>query len=329
MPDNSRAAVDVAYSISAVDVSSRGRWVEAPALKVDGQTIVVNGSWIKIASLYDEDWIEEGLRDPQLCARLLKGQRGPLRADILRFSQMVPDITPRFDYAMELRSIAVAEVGNFKNWWEGLPQESRKNVRRSAKRGVTIEVRGFNAEVISGIAGVQNETPFRQGRKYPHYGKSLEQVERDHGSFLDRSDFICAFFENELIGFLKLVYRGKIAALLQLNSKVAHHDKRPSNALLAKAVELCEARGITHMTYGLFNYGSKGHSPLREFKERNGFSEMLVPNYFVPISPWGQVCVNMKLYRGIREILPKKMVEAALNMRAKWYTSRTTKAGVA
>jgi hypothetical protein len=329
MPNDGRAAMDVAFSISTVDVSSRGRWVEAPALKLDGQTVVANGDWIKIASLYDEDWIAEALRDPKLCVRLLKEKSGILKADILRFSQMVPDITPHFEYPMELRSIAVAEVGNFKSWWESLPQESRKNVRRSAKRGVTIQVKEFGAEVIAGIAGVQNETPYRQGRKYPHFGKSLEQVARDHGSFLDRSDFICAYCENEIVGFLKLVYRGNVAALLQLNSKVAHYDKRPANALLAKAVELCEARGVTHLTYGLFNYGGKGHSPLREFKERNGFSEMLVPNYYVPLSSWGNLCVKLKLYRGVRELLPKKMVETAFNLRAKWYTSRTNKAGVA
>ena len=83
------------------------------------------------------------------------------------------------------------------------------------------------------------------------------------------------------------------------------------------------------MTYGLFNYGSKGHSPLREFKERNGFGEMLVPYYYVPLSTWGQVCVNMKLYRGIREMLPKRIITTALNLRTRWYTFRTNKAGVA
>lgn len=329
MLDTSRVTMDVTFSASTVDISSRGRWVKKPALKLNGETIIVSGNWIKIASLYDEDWIEADLQDPKLCARFLKGNSAVLKADILRFSQMVPDTTPRFEYPMETRSIAVANVGNFKQWWESLPQESRKNVRRSAKRGVTIQVKSFDEKVISGIAGVQNETPIRQGRKYPHFGKSLDEVRRDHGAFLDRSDFICAYFENELIGFLKLVYRGKIASLLQLNSKVAHYDKRPSNALLAKAVELCEARGITHMTYGLFNYASKGYSPLREFKERNGFSEMLLPNYYVPLSAWGKVCVDRKLYRGIREFLPKRIVSTAFNLRTMWYSYRTTKAGVA
>lgn len=303
--------------------------MEVPALHRGDETVVVDGGAIRIASLYDEDWVERELQSPAAWVEALKTNRNTLKADILRFSQKVPDATPRFDYPMELRSIAVAEVGNFKKWWESLPQESRKNVRRSAKRGVTIEVKSFGDEVVAGIAAIQNETPIRQGRKYPHFGKSLDQVKRDHGSFLDRCDFICAYFEGEIVGFLKLVYRGNVAALLQLNSKVAHYDKRPSNALLAKAVELCEARGVSHLTYGLFNYASKGHSPLREFKERNGFFEMLLPNYYVPLSPWGQVCVNLKLYRGIREILPEKMVTTAFKLREKWYASNANKAGVA
>jgi len=66
MPNDGRAAMDVAFSISTVDVSSRGRWVEAPALKLDGQTVVANGDWIKIAYLYDEDWIAEAMHDPKL-----------------------------------------------------------------------------------------------------------------------------------------------------------------------------------------------------------------------------------------------------------------------
>ena len=89
-----------------------------------------------------------------------------MKADILGFSQSGSNVTPRFDFPMELRSIAVADVSNFKSWWEDLPQESRKNVRRSAKRGVTIQVKGFDQDVVAGIASVQNETPMRQGRKY-------------------------------------------------------------------------------------------------------------------------------------------------------------------
>jgi len=147
-------------------------------------------------------------------------------------------------------------------------------------------------------------------------------VKRDHSGFVDRSEFICAYYGEELIGFLKLVYRRGVASILQLNSKVAHYDKRPSNALLAKAVELCESRGVSHLTYGRFNYGKKSDSSLRDFKIRHGFHEILVPRFYVPLTTWGELCVRAKLYRGIMGILPSFVITTLVRARTSWYDVR-------
>ncbi len=307
-----------------LQVSVRGRWVETPALVVNGQTIVVKGERIRIASLHDEEWIEEELIDPELSAIKLRQATEIPRADILNFTQKVPSTDRRYNYPMQMRSDAVADVSDFKVWWESLPQETRKNVRRSQKRGVTIQVRQFDADVIRGIADIQNESAVRQGRPYPHYGKSFEQVKRDHGAFVDRSDFICAYFGEEFIGCLKLVYRGNIASILQCNSKIAHYDKRPSNALITKAAELCAAKGITHLTYGRFSYGNRGQAALRIFKERHGFTEMLVPSYYVPLTRWGAFCVKTRLYRNPIDFIPQRWLRVALDLRTKWYNSKTS-----
>ena len=303
-----------------IEISARGKWVEVPALRVNGQIIVVTGEWMKIASFHDEDWLEAELVDPDYCLKMLRDCTGAHAADILCFSQKVPETVARYKYPMENRSIAVADVASFKDWWERLPQVTRKNVRRSQKRGVVIKVRSFDADLIDGIRNIQNESPVRQGRLNYHFGKSFEQVKRDHGAFLDRSDFICAYFEEEFIGFLKLVYRGEVASILQLNSKEAHYDKRPSNALLAKAAEICESRGVRYLTYGLFNYGNKRDTSLQEFKKRHGFDEMLVPTYYIPLTVWGQLCVKTRLYRGPLGLLPNSVLRFALNVRAKWYS---------
>src|ERR1700761_1810977 len=113
-----------------IEISVLGKWVEAPALRVNDQTIIVRGKWIKMAALHNEDWIEDELLDPTGCAAMLKKNSAQIRADILCFSQKVPETVPRYRFAMETRSIAVAEVARFKAWWEKLPQETRKNVRR-------------------------------------------------------------------------------------------------------------------------------------------------------------------------------------------------------
>lgn len=313
---------------NSIEVSVRGRWVNVPALHVNDQTFVVTGKWIKIASLHDEDWLESELTDPDACVRAMRDSC-EARPDIFSFAQKLPAILPKWRYPFDWHSSAVARISSFKDWWEHLPQEGRKNVRRSGKRGVLIGERPFGDELIRGISEIQNESPVRQGRRYPHYGKTLDEVRRDYSAFVDRSDFICAHCENEMIGFLQLVYRGDVASILQLSAKVAHHDKRPSNALLARAVELCEAKKVKYLTYGKFNYGNKGDNSLRDFKSRNGFEEVLVPRFYVPLTGWGHVCVKSKLYRGIVGVLPRNVIAIGSKARAEWYRIRYSKAGVA
>jgi hypothetical protein len=110
-----------------------------------------------------------------------------------------------------------------------------------------------------------------------------------------------------------------VAAILNLTVKPSQFDKRPGNALVARAVEICEARGISHITYGLYHYGNKRDSSLLEFKIRNGFKEILVPRYFVPLSLWGRLCMKANLHRGLIGNLPHSVISAGLRARALWY----------
>jgi hypothetical protein len=312
--DKIQAMVD-----ESIEVSIKGRWMRVPALQVSGKTIVVRGRWIKVASIHDEAWLETDLEEPELCVTKLKEQEssGP-HADIFTFTQKLPGSLPKYRYHLEWDSVATIRLTSFKEWWEKLPQETRKNVRRSQKRGVMITVKDFDDDLIRGIVGVNNDCPNRQGRPNAHYDKSFDQVRKDHSSFLDRSEFICACLGDELIGFLKIVYRGEVASILNLVPKVSHSDKRPANALIAKAVALCEEKGISYLTYGMFNYGNKRASPLREFKSRNGFEEVLTPRFYVPLRRWGKLCMKGKLHRGPLGVLPHSLITMGVHARAKW-----------
>lgn len=306
-----------------IPISVNGKWIDAPVVRADGQDLVIKGKRIRIARLHDEDWLENEVADPEACIRACKQRSGAARADIFCFSQKVPDVTPRYRYPMETRSIAVTHVADYKTWLKGISDSSRMNIKRAAKRGVVVKVRGFDPDVIQGICEVQNETPVRQGRPFTHYGKSYEQVQRDHGAFLDRCDFLCAYYEDEFIGFLKLVYRGGVASLLQMVTKTTHYDKRTANALLAKAAERCAEKGIPYLIYDRFNYGNKRDTSLREFKERHGFVEMLLPCYYVPLTAWGRFCVATRLYRGWFGFLPHSVITAGVQLRARWYEKRS------
>jgi hypothetical protein len=302
-----------------IEISVRGKWVPVPALHAHGYTIVMTGRWLKMASVHDEEWLEQEFTEPEACLDTLRDLPAGSRPDIFTFTQKVPSAVPRHRYPMEWESVAVATFGSFEQWWDELPRETRKNVRRAQKRGVIVGTHEFNDDLVRGIAAIQNECPVRGGRLYQHFGKTFDQVRRDHRSFIQRSDFITAHFEGELIGVLKLVYRGDIASILQINTLTSHYDKRPANALLAKAVELCEARGISHLVYGKFNYGNKGDCGLREFKTRHAFHNLHIPRYYVPLTPWGSFCVSTRLYRDRHRILPGWLIKTAVDLRAKWY----------
>ena len=297
-----------------------GEWRSVPALNINGVNIIAGGSWLKIASVHDEEWLERALQDPEGCVQTLKkGKVRGWKPDIFVFAQRVPETTPKYSYPMEFGSIAAIRLTTFEEWWEKLPQVTRKNVRRSEKRGVEVKLRNLDDELIRDIVELTKDSPVRQGKRFTHFGKTFDETKKDQSTHLDRSDFICAYSGTELIGLLKLVYGGNCASILTFLPKTSEQDKRPANALIAKAVEICIAKEISYIIYGMFHYGKKRQDSLLEFKIRNGFEEILVPRYHVPLTTWGAFCLQCNLHRGIIGMLPDSVLRAALSMRANWY----------
>lgn len=276
---------------------------------------------VRVAAFHDEEWVEgETNAEPEEFVRSL---RNAPPADIFTFTRPLPESEPRYPFHIEWDNVAVANLGQgFKPWWEGLPQETRKNVRRSQRRGVTVNRVEFNDDLVRGISNIYNETPLRQGRKFPHYGKSLERVKTENSTYLDRSELIGAFFEGKLIGFIKMVRVNQLARIMQIVSLDAHTDKRPTNALLAKAVETCCEQRATHLIYGKYVYGKKENSPVTEFKRRNGFDRLNFPRYFVPLTRTGALAIRCGLHLGLAQIIPEGVTNMYLAARAVIYRRR-------
>ena len=309
---------------NTVEIRVKGRWVTVPVVEVNGKKLIAKGTWLRTATIRSEEMMENELDDPELYIRELKaGGNRVLQADIFTFPQKIPATHPKYSYPMEWESVAAVHLISFKDWWESLPQETRKNVRRSQKRGVTITIKEFDDDLIQGIRKVNDESLLRQGIPNAYFGKSSEETRKLYGEFVGRCDFICAYLGDEFIGFLHLVYRGDVASILNLTTKRSHFDVRPANALLSKAAQICELKGISYLTYGQYNYGNKGDNPLREFKIRNGFQEVLVPRYFVPLTLRGSLCMKAKLHRGLVGIFPRPVIMAGLRARTAWYNFRT------
>jgi hypothetical protein len=305
--------------VRTVEISVKGRLIKVPAIDFDGRTIIVYNSWPTTAKILDEEWIEgEVVKDPEACIAAIRELK--LKADIFTFGQNILNTKPNYSYHMEWDNVAAIPLTDYSAWWnKRLSQVARKNVRRSEKRGVLVKKVEFDELLLQGIQDINNETPVRQGRAFWHYGKSIDIVRRDYATLLDRSEFIGAYYANKLIGFIKIIYMGHVASILQILCKNEHYDKRPANALIAKAVEICIQKRINYLTYGKYIYGKKLNSPLTEFKRRNGFEQILIPRYFIPLSTQGKLIMRFKLHNGIKQLLPNKILLFASKLRSIYF----------
>jgi hypothetical protein len=299
-------------------ISVKGRAVRVPSLQIGETQIIATGRLLRVATIHDEEWTEPGaLPEPLALIESLK--KTAFRADIFSFTQRLPDIQPRYAYPMEWDNAAVIPISTYQDWWDKVPQVVRRNVRIAAKKGVSIREVPFDDELVRGIAGIYNEAPIRLGKRFWHYGKDLETVKRENSTYAERSSFIGAFFEGKLIGFIKLVYVGRIGSMMQILSMIQHQDKRTTNALLARAVELCAARGMSHLMYCSYVYGANESSLLTEFKKRNGFERLDFPRYYVPLSLRGRLALAVRAHHGVKGALPRPLLDFALQLRAKYF----------
>lgn len=245
--------------------------------------------------------------------------------DLVTFTQRLPESKPRFSYSFEWDNFAVLPITTFENWWTHvLGFKARNKAKQAEKNGVVLREIPFDDALVTGIREIYNESPIRQRRRFPHYGKDFETVRREAATFLDSSIFIGAFFNDKLIGFIKLVPDETCtqAGLMNIISMVEHRDKVPQNALIAYAVRACATRSIQYLVYSKFDYGKKEHDGLRDFKERNGFRRVDSPRYYVPLTAMGWAAFRLGLHHSISERIPETVASRLRDLRAAWYAQR-------
>jgi len=307
--------------VSKRNIRIRGKEIPVDSITIDLDVVIATGTFVKIASFQDEGYEQRHIGDPARYIDRLK--KGNLKADIFTFIQNNPDNRPMCNCLMELDNIAAIKITSFNDWWtKKLPQESRKNVKKAEKKGVIVKSVNFDDDLVNGIRNIFNETPSRQGRPFWHYGKDFETVKWEMSDNLDKAEFIGAYHNGELIGFIKILYRGKYSDIVQILSMVKHQDKRPTNALLSKAVEISELRQKEYLVYGKYIYGNKASSSLIDFKIRNGFEMLEIRRYFVPMTLKGKIMLKLKLHHGFRELIPEKLMYFLIDLRAKWHKKK-------
>jgi hypothetical protein len=305
--------------------------VRSSRIHAGGRDIVVSGRVIRTARIDGDGY--RFLEDPERIVAEVRNSG--CRIDLFTFMQRLSDTSQRYPYPMEWDNLAAIELKSFDQWWnEQLGFKARNKAKQAEKRGVVLREIPYDESLVRGIWEIYNETPIRQGRKFFNYGKTLDTVRRESGTFLDCSVFVGAFFDDRLIGFTKLTIdeRGTQAGLMHIISTIQHRDKAPTNALVAHSVRACADRGIRYLVYSNFAYGNKTHDSLSDFKERNGFRRIDVPRYYIPLSPIGHIARSLGLHVSVHHYLPEGVIAAFRNYRAAWYNRRygmspTTRAG--
>lgn len=199
-------------------------------------------------------------------------------------------------------NIALLKISSYEEWWKKIGKKTRNMIRKAEKSDVNTKVIMPDAQLAEGIWKIYNETPIRQGRSFPHYGVTFETVKR--GVFLQgKWSFIGAYLEEELVGFIQLVYGDKTAIISQILSLQKHWSKAVNNALLAKAVKVCATQKINWLMYGRMG----NHPSLDRFKQNNGFTRFAIARYYLPLTLKGRVAAKLGLYREVKDVLPQGM----------------------
>jgi len=315
-------ATDVIASSAQTEIRIQGKDTNVPSIRICDRTVIAVGKWLTVASIHDEFFVEgEIVSKPERFIGELK--RWNLKPDLFTFAQKISDLTPRFGFYLEWENFAVIPITTYENWLKNqIRRGTRVNLHRAIREGVVVRAVPYDDHFVHGIKELYDETPIRQGKVFWHHGKSFEEIKKIHGTYRERAEYIGAYFEGELIGFLKMVYVGNIAKTMNVIGKEKYFHKRITNTLIAKAVEICAEKGIAYFNYGQYSFPGKNESSLTDFKRRNGFQEFKVPRYYVPLTARGKLALRFGLHRESKTLIPWTVTKLLLQLRSLYYQSR-------
>lgn len=301
-----------------IEIERRRKRMIVPAFPVGNRTVMVTGRIIRLATVHDEGWIEnEPVEDPET---FVKDVRRLVKADIFSFSRRLPDINADFPYYSDRDNVAAIPITSFDDWLnERISRKTRQEVNRARRLGIVVKAASFGDEFIGEVSTLFDRISMKQGLPFAHHGKDPQTLKKEIGPYSDRSAYIAAYLKDEFIGYLKMVFMGKLASILNIIADPTHFDKRPGNALLAEAVRICEARNILFLLYGKYAYGNKLNNSLTEFKRRNGFEMIRFPRYHIPLSLWGRIAIRLRLYRGLVGLVPECYIMPLIKLRSSFY----------
>lgn len=221
-----------------------------------------------------------------------------------------------YPFHCEFENLAILKVASYDDWWRNtLKKKERQSVNKAEKSGVRVKEAEINDDFLRSLQQIHNETQFREGRRYTHYGLSLQTL---RARFHDIDDVLGAYFDGKLIAELGIAYGDRAAMFRTFTSSLVHRDKCPNNALVAEVVRKCAERNIHFLVYG----NHYGYIPsLDRFKEHQGFRKFSIPRYYVPLTMSGKLAVKLGVHRSVYYSMPPMLERALLPIYN--YASRT------
>lgn len=301
------------------EIVVKGNTQKVDAVQIDGLNVVSTGNRLKIARLKNE-W-DDDIIDPEKVTEKLN--QSSLKADIFTFNQRLPESYPKYQYKMEWENVAALPLTTYENWYKNqLHQNPRNKIKKAKKAGIHVSRCEFNDELVEGILRISNESPIRQGKPYWYYGVTRQKIRKLWSTFPDRSVFLGAFLNGELIGYIKLVSTDHYIRTMGFIAMIKHRNKAPMNALMDKAIEYCSQQKTPFLVFAKYNYGKVGSDTLMHFKKYNGFESMILPRYFIPLTIKGKIALLLNLHHGFVGILPRNFVRLLRFFRNKLYEKR-------
>jgi hypothetical protein len=280
---------------------------------VEGKEVAISGRFIRIAKLRHEGF--EFLDLPAQAIQELQQQKR--FADLFTFLRDFDADDAVFPFATENASAAILPVTTYASWWKGLDYRVRNKIRKALKTGVEIRDPELDDNFFRGVEAIYAESPVRQGRQFVHYAQSAASIKEELGSLSGRSSFLGAYCGDELVGFAKLFYGKNIVRTVHIIGKLAHRDKAVQDALIARAVQICDEKRI-----GYFQYGSWSEGTLGDFKVKRGFKKFDYTRCYVPLTPMGRLALRCQLHHGVKGWLSEDCITSLRAMRNAWNNSR-------
>jgi hypothetical protein len=124
------------------------------------------------------------------------------------------------------------------------PEGNSQECPMSREDRCLVQVKKIDENLIRDLRDLNNNVPIRRGKRFTHYGKTLTSRH-----FLIGATIFVHLYDNELIGVIKLIYLADKASILTFLPKASHHDERPANTLMAKAVDVRIERNISQLIW--------------------------------------------------------------------------------